>query len=142
MRKNKAGNNHNYHLGNFLGGIIVAQQQKKVSYAYWPSSKLVVDVALSLRSEGFISGYTISPVREALQITVFLKYHPVTTEPLLAGFRSYASPSRQYNMTYRSLIRLTRGRSNLYFLSTTKGVVTSEYCLSRGLGGNLLFRLQ
>jgi len=142
VNKRRFGNNHNYHLGNFLGALIVAQQKKKVSYAYWPSSKLILDVARNLRAEGFISGYVVSSVREATQITVFLKYHPVTTEPLLAGLCLYASPSRQYNIKYKSLVNLTRGKSNLYFLSTVAGVVTSEYCLSKGLGGNLLFRLQ
>ena len=142
MIKYKVGNNHNYHLSNFLGSLIVAQQQKKVTCTYWPTSKLIIDVARNLRGEGFINGYTITYERNAQRIKVFLKYDPMTTEPLLAGLRIYASPSRQYNIKYKTLLKLTRGKSNLYFLSTPGGVATSEYCLSKGFGGNLLFRLQ
>ena len=137
-------NNHNYHLSNFLGSLKVAQQQKKSSFQYWPATKLIINVARVLREEGFVSGFSIAAEKKnTARITVFLKYYPQTAAPLITTLRTYASPSNPYNISYKRLVHLTRGKpSNLYFLSTNRGVLTSERCLSLAIGGKLLLKIR
>jgi len=136
-------NNHNYHLGNCLGSIVVAQQKKKTSISYWPASKIIIAVAASLRDEGFIQGFSLIKERHITQkIEIYLKYYSTSMMPLITQLTHYASPSRPYNCTYRRLWKLSRGSSYLFFLSTTRGIKTSEYCLSHVLGGNLLFKVR
>lgn len=137
-------NNHNYHLGNFLGSLKVAQQQKKASFHYWPATKHIINVAQVLREEGFISGFSVAPEeKNSRRVEVFLKYYQQTAAPLITTLRTYASPSSQYNISYKRLVKITRGKpSNLYFLSTNRGILTSERCLSLAIGGKLLFKIR
>lgn len=137
-------NNHNYHLSNFLGSLKVAQQQKKSSFKYWPATKLIISVTQVLREEGFISGFSVAPEQKnSRRIEVFLKYYSQTAAPLVTTLQTYASPSRAYNITYKRLVKLTRGKpANLYILSTNRGILTSERCLSLAIGGKLLLKVR
>ena len=138
----KLANNHNYHLANFLSSLLVAQQKKKVIYTYWPSPKIVIAVAVALRDEGFIHGFTLNQEKNALRIEIYLKYHGSNLMPLISKLRLYASPSHPFNYTYKRLTKLVYRKTHIYFLSTIFGIKTSEYCLSNMLGGNLLFRIR
>jgi len=135
-------NTHNCHLSNFLGSLRVAQQKKKVTFSYWPCPKLVISVANALRDEGFIFGYTLTPERETIRIEIRLKYYNTNLTPLITCLKIYASPSRQYNCSYRHLVKLSLGKSDKFFLSTAFGIKTSDYCLSHLIGGNLLFKIR
>jgi len=135
-------NNHNYHLSNFLGSVLVAQQKKKAICSYWPCSKIVLESAKALRAEGFISNFSLIEERNSFRIHVHLKYHFASLVPLLNKLRLYASPSRPYNCSYKQLVKFTLGKSDSFFLSTNQGLKTSEYCLSNKIGGNLLFKVR
>jgi len=138
----KQSNNHNYHLANFLGSLLVAQQKKKVTCNYWPCSKLIHRCAEALREEGFISGFFLQKERETFRIEVYLKYHPVSLEPLIRKLKVYAKPSYPYNYPYKHLVKLVSEKSDVFFVSTPSGVKTSDYCLSNKIGGNLLFKVR
>jgi small subunit ribosomal protein S8 len=141
MPKNKS-NNHNYHLANFLGSLLVAQQKKKVICIYWPCSKFVLEVTKVLRAEGFISGFSVTEERNAFRITVYLKYYTSSLAPLISKLRIYASPSYAFSCSYSQLVKIAFGKAEIFFLSTSRGIKTSEYCLSHKLGGNLLFKIR
>jgi len=138
----RTSNTHSYHLANFLGAIKVAQQKKKPICTYWPCSKFLISVITTLRDEGYIYGFSLQPYRNSYKLVVNLKYYVSTVNPLISSLTLYASPSRQYNLSYRRLVVLTRGKTHSYFLSTIFGIKTSEYCLSHAIGGNLLFKIR
>ena len=120
-------------LADMLTRIRNAQQVGKPSVTM-PSSKLKVNVANVLSSEGYITGFSVSEgVKQ--ELTVELKYFE--GKPVIAeidrvsrpGLRSYAG---------KAAIPTVRAGLGIAIVSTSKGVMTDRAARAAGVGGEVL----
>jgi len=120
-------------LADMLTRIRNAQQVGKPSVTM-PSSKLKVNVANVLSSEGYINGFSVSEgVKQ--ELTVDLKYFE--GKPVIAeidrvsrpGLRSYAG---------KQAIPTVRAGLGIAIVSTSKGVMTDRAARAAGVGGEVL----
>ena len=102
-----------------------------------PASKLKVEIARILKSEGFIRNYTLTD-KEKLQPTlrIDLKYSP-DGEPVIHGIERISRPGRR---VYRSKQEIPRvlGGLGLAIVSTSKGVLAGHDAIKSGVGGEVL----
>ena len=101
-----------------------------------PSSKLKVEVAKILKSEGFISNFKV--VEEGVQPTLrlYLKYSD-DGEPVIHGIERISRPGRR---VYRNTkeIPSVLGGLGLAIVSTSKGVLAGHEAAKSGIGGEVL----
>ena len=101
-----------------------------------PSSKLKVEVAKILKSEGFISNFKV--VEEGVQPTlrVYLKYSD-DGEPVIHGIERISRPGRR---VYRGkeAIPQVLGGLGLAIVSTSQGVLSGQDAVRKGVGGEVL----
>ena len=101
-----------------------------------PSSKLKVEVAKILKSEGFISNFKV--VEEGVQPTLrlYLKYSD-DGEPVIHGIERISRPGRR---VYRGkeAIPQVLGGLGLAIVSTSKGVLSGHDAVKSGVGGEVL----
>jgi small subunit ribosomal protein S8 len=104
-----------------------------------PHSKLKVEVAKILKSEGFISNYkVIAPEEGKVQGTlrVYLKYS-ANGEPVIHGIERVSRPGRR---VYRGKEELPKvlGGLGLAIVSTSRGVLSGAEAARTGVGGEVL----
>ena len=103
-----------------------------------PSSKLKVEVAKILKSEGFISNFKV--VEEGVQPTLrlYLKYSD-DGEPVIHGIERISRPGRR---VYRGkeAIPQVLGGLGLAIVSTSQGVLSGQDAVRKGVGGEVLDR--
>ena len=101
-----------------------------------PSSKLKVELAKILKSEGFISNYKV--VEEVPQSTlrIYLKYAD-DGEPVIHGIERVSRPGRR---VYRGKedIPQVLGGLGLAIVSTSQGVLSGHEAVRKGVGGEVL----
>jgi small subunit ribosomal protein S8 len=101
-----------------------------------PSSKLKVEVAKILKSEGFISNFKV--VEEGAQPTLrlYLKYSD-DGEPVIHGIERISRPGRR---VYRGkeAIPQVLGGLGLAIVSTSQGVLSGQDAVRKGVGGEVL----
>lgn len=102
-----------------------------------PASKLKVEIARILKSEGFIRNYSLQE-KEKTQPTlrIDLKYSPAG-EPVIHGIERVSRPGRR---VYRNKQEIPRplGGLGLAIVSTSKGVLSGEEAAKTGVGGEVL----
>ena len=102
-----------------------------------PASKLKVEIARILKSEGFIRNYALVD-KDATQATlrVDLKYSP-DGEPVIHGIERISRPGRR---VYRNKqeIPSVLGGLGLAIVSTSKGVLPGHVAAKNGIGGEVL----
>jgi small subunit ribosomal protein S8 len=102
-----------------------------------PASKLKVEIARILKSEGFIRNYVLVD-KDATQATlrVDLKYSP-DGEPVIHGIERISRPGRR---VYRNKqeIPSVLGGLGLAIVSTSKGVLAGHDAAKNGIGGEVL----
>lgn len=102
-----------------------------------PASKLKVEIAKILKSEGFIRNYSLVN-KEATQplLRVDLKYSP-EGEPVIHGIERVSRPGRRI---YRSKQEIPRplGGLGLAIVSTSRGVLSGTEAARTGVGGEVL----
>jgi len=102
-----------------------------------PASKLKVEIARILKSEGFIRNYALVD-KDATQATlrVDLKYSP-DGEPVIHGIERISRPGRR---VYRNKqeIPSVLGGLGLAIVSTSKGVLAGHDAAKNGIGGEVL----
>ena len=101
-----------------------------------PSSKLKVELAKILKSEGFISNFKV--VEEGTQPTlrVYLKYSD-DGEPVIHGIERISRPGRR---VYRGKEEIPQvlGGLGLAIVSTSQGVLSGQEAARKGVGGEVL----
>jgi small subunit ribosomal protein S8 len=102
-----------------------------------PASKLKVEIAKILKSEGFISNYKLvdeDKTQGALRI--YLKYSQ-DGEPVIHGIERISRPGRR---VYRNKqeIPSVLGGLGLAIVSTSKGVLSGQEAVKSGVGGEVL----
>ena len=102
-----------------------------------PSSKLKVEIARILKSEGFIRNYAVTD-KDKTQGTlrIDLKYSPAG-EPVIHGIERISRPGRR---VYRNKqeIPSVLGGLGLAIVSTSKGVLAGHEAAKNGIGGEVL----
>ena len=102
-----------------------------------PASKLKVEIARILKSEGFIRNYSLSE-KDKVQPTlrIDLKYS-AEGEPVIHGIERVSRPGRR---VYRNKQEIPRplGGLGLAIVSTSKGVLSGEEAAKTGVGGEVL----
>jgi small subunit ribosomal protein S8 len=103
-----------------------------------PASKLKVEIAKILKSEGFIRNYSLAEKKDAPQATlrIDLKYSP-EGEPVIHGIERVSRPGRR---VYRNKQEIPRplGGLGLAIVSTSKGVLAGHEATKSGVGGEVL----
>jgi small subunit ribosomal protein S8 len=101
-----------------------------------PSSKLKVEIARILKSEGFIANYKLVEDRNQGTLRIYLKYSP-DGEPVIHGIERVSRPGRR---VYRAKTDIPRvlGGLGLSIVSTSHGVLSGTEASNKGVGGEVL----
>ncbi|HYS53596.1 MAG TPA: 30S ribosomal protein S8 [Thermoanaerobaculia bacterium] len=102
-----------------------------------PSSKLKVEIARILKSEGFIRNFVLVE-KDKIQPTlrIDLKYSP-EGEPVIHGIERISRPGRRVYRN-RQEIPSVLGGLGLAIVSTSKGVLAGHEAAKNGIGGEVL----
>ena len=103
-----------------------------------PNSKLKVEVAKILKSEGFISNYKVAQEDGKPQGTlrVYLKYSE-NGEPVIHGIERVSRPGRRVYRGKEDIPKVLGGLG-LAIVSTSKGVLSGAEAARTGVGGEVL----
>jgi len=103
-----------------------------------PASKLKVEIARILKSEGFISNYKVvdEDGKPQASLRVYLKYAG-NGEPVIHGIERVSRPGKR---VYRGKEEIPRvlGGLGLAIVSTSKGVLSGSEAARTGVGGEVL----
>jgi small subunit ribosomal protein S8 len=101
-----------------------------------PASKLKVEIARILKSEGFISNYKV--VEDKLQpiLRIQLKYSG-DGEPVIHGIERVSRPGRRVYRNKQDIPRVLGGLG-LAIVSTSRGVLSGAEAAKTGVGGEVL----
>jgi small subunit ribosomal protein S8 len=101
-----------------------------------PVSKLKVEVARILKSEGFISNYKVVEETPQSLLRLYLKYSD-NGEPVIHGIERISRPGRR---VYRGKEEIPQvlGGLGLAIISTSRGVLSGAEAAKTGVGGEVL----
>ncbi|MEC7907913.1 MAG: 30S ribosomal protein S8 [Verrucomicrobiota bacterium] len=123
-------------IADMLTRIRNANMAEKVSVEV-PSSKIKIEIAKLLKSEGFVSDYSIIKIDEnKSSLAINLKY-TADREPVIQGLQRVSKPScRKY--VNRDEVPRVLGGIGIAILSTSKGVITDTEARKHNIGGEIL----
>ncbi len=102
-----------------------------------PASKLKVEIARILKSEGFIRNYSlIEKDKPQSVLRVDLKYS-ADGEPVIHGIERISRPGRRVYRNKQEIPRVLGGLG-LSIVSTSKGVLAGHDAAKNGIGGEVL----
>lgn len=99
-----------------------------------PSSKLKINVAKVLESEGYISGFSVEEGTKP-QLTVSLKYFE--GKPVISEIDRVSRPSLR-NYSGKDALPSVRNGLGVAIVSTSRGVMTDRAARAAGVGGEVL----
>jgi small subunit ribosomal protein S8 len=101
-----------------------------------PASKIKKEIAILLKSEGYVADYKVLPDRKQGVLRVFLKYLPGRTH-VLQGIKRVSRPGLR---AYRGCDELPKIRGGLgtVIVSTSKGLMTDARARQEKMGGEVL----
>ena len=101
-----------------------------------PKSKLKINIAKILKSEGFIKNYKIMTDRQHGIIRIFLKYDE-NGDSIIGGLKRVSKPSCRFYSKSDSIPQVLNG-FGVNILSTSKGVMTDKQARKMHVGGEIL----
>jgi small subunit ribosomal protein S8 len=101
-----------------------------------PSSKLKINLAKILKSEGFIKNFKVVPEGPQGTLRVFLKYDEKGTA-IIGGIKRVSKPSRRVYAGYDELPPILNGYG-VSVLSTSRGLMTDKQARRNRIGGEVL----
>ena len=105
-----------------------------------PSSRLKVEIAKILESEGYIQGFKVLDPqpgdRPQAQLRVFLKYGP-RGERIITGIERMSRPGRRVYFGCDEVPEVLAGLGTS-ILTTSRGVMTGREAVKAGVGGEVL----
>ena len=122
----------NHLLSDMFTRLRNGQKAKKFSILI-PQSKLSSQLLDIFYTEGFISGYKISPENPKM-FEIVLKYYK--KKPVINKIVYISTPSKRIYMSVADLWKLNTGL-NLIILSTSKGVISDKACRQLNVGGEV-----
>jgi small subunit ribosomal protein S8 len=101
-----------------------------------PSSRLKIDIAKVLKSEGFIKNFKIIDDQKQGIMRIFFKYDD-NGDSVIDGLKRMSKPGcRMYSKSDRIPIVLNGYGINI--LSTSKGIITDKQAKKMGIGGEVI----
>ena len=105
-----------------------------------PSSRLKVEIARILESEGYIQGFKVLDVEPGTRVQallrVFLKYGP-RGERVITGIQRVSRPGRRVYFGRDDVPEVLAGLCTS-ILTTSRGVMTGREAVKAGVGGEVL----
>jgi small subunit ribosomal protein S8 len=105
-----------------------------------PSSRLKVEIARILESEGYIQGFRVIAAqpgeRPQAQLRLFLKYGP-KGERVISGLERVSRPGRRVYFGRDDVPDVLAGLGTS-ILTTSRGVMTGRDAVRNGVGGEVL----
>jgi small subunit ribosomal protein S8 len=105
-----------------------------------PSSRLKVEIARILESEGYIQGFKVVDAqpgeRPQAQLRVLLKYGP-RGERVITGLERVSRPGRRVYFGRDDVPEVLAGLG-MSILTTSRGVMTGREAVKNGVGGEVL----
>lgn len=120
-------------IADMLTRIRNAQMVGKTSVTM-PSSKLKLNVAKVLESEGFVNGFSATEEVKP-ELTIELKYF--NGKPVIAELDRVSRPGLR-NYVGKGGLPSVRGGLGIAIVSTSKGVMTDRAAREAGVGGEVL----
>ena len=104
-----------------------------------PLSKIKVEIARILQSEGYIESYTVGEETPAPMIHITLKYYGARRErrPVITHLERVSKPGRRVYSPRQELPRVMSGMG-IAIVTTPKGVMTAQQARREGVGGEVL----
>jgi len=104
-----------------------------------PSSKLKIEIARILHSEGYIEKYEESQENDRKTLRLKLKYvgERRSRRPVITGLKRVSRPGRRAYVGKRQIPWVQSGMG-VAILTTPKGVMTGTRAKQLGVGGELL----
>jgi small subunit ribosomal protein S8 len=104
-----------------------------------PSSKLKIEIAKILKSEGFISNYKVVDGEIQATLRIYLKYSE-DGEPVIHGIERVSRPGRRVYRNKQEIPRVLGGLG-LAIVSTSRGVLSGSDAARTGVGGEVLCQI-
>jgi len=104
-------------------------------HALVPASKLKLEVAKILKTQGYIQKYDLIDDKRQGQIRIHLRY--VNRDPVITGLRRISRPGVRVYVNSERLPRV-QGGLGIAILSTSQGVLTDREARRRRIGGEVL----
>ena len=101
-----------------------------------PASKLKIEVARILKSEGFIRNFKVNEEKPQPVLRIDLKYSE-DGEPVIHGIERISRPGRRVYRNKQEIPRVLGGLG-LAIVSTSKGVLSGQDAVKSGVGGEVL----
>ena len=101
-----------------------------------PSSKLKVELAKLLKSEGFITDYAVREEGKFSYLTITLKYDE-KRKPVITNLRRISKPGLRSYCKSKNLPQVLGGMG-IAVVSTSKGLLTDRKARKENLGGEIL----
>lgn len=101
-----------------------------------PSSKLKINVAKVLKSEGYIKNFRIISDGQHRYIRIFLKYDKEGV-PVIEGIKRVSKPGCRVYVGRDRLYKVLNG-FGISIVSTSKGLMTDSEARKTGVGGEVL----
>jgi small subunit ribosomal protein S8 len=101
-----------------------------------PTSKLKVEIARILKSEGFISNFKLIEDKIQPLLRIYLKYSQ-DGEPVIHGIERISRPGRRVYRNKQEIPRVLGGLG-LAIVSTSKGVLSGTEAVKNGVGGEVI----
>jgi small subunit ribosomal protein S8 len=101
-----------------------------------PRSKIKIEVAKVLSTEGFIEGFVEDAKGPQGEIKVFLKYD-AANRGTIRGIRRISRPSRRVYVGKDDIPRVRNGLG-IAILTTPRGVLTDAQARKSGVGGEVI----
>lgn len=125
-------------IGDMLTRIRNGQRAHK-SKVVSPNSKQRRAILDILKNEGYIRGYSVTPIRAGIEdIIIELKY--VDGEPVIKTLDRVSKLGRRMYSSVKNIGTVHSGLG-LYILSTSHGVMSDVDAKEKGLGGEILCKV-
>ena len=122
-------------IANYLTLIRNAQQAKHQKVDI-PSSRLLSQLTLILKEEGYITNFKVINEGSRTFLRIYLRYGP-KGERVISGLRRISRPGcRVYASKHQ--IPVVLGGLGISVLTTPKGVLTGSRARQEGVGGEVL----
>ncbi|MBZ0300184.1 MAG: 30S ribosomal protein S8 [Anaerolineae bacterium] len=104
-----------------------------------PRSKIKIEIARILKSEGFVDEYVVGDQEPIPMITIKLKYYGSRRDrrPVITSLQRISKPGRRIYRGSRDLPRVMSG-IGIAIVTTPKGVMTDQEARRHRVGGEVL----
>lgn len=100
-------------------------------------SKMTEEISRILKSEGYISDYSVEKSPKGNKILLNLKYANNKKEKVITGLKRISKPGLRVYAKASELPRVLNGLG-IAIISTSEGVMTDKEARGKGLGGEVL----